>query len=265
MAQRPFHRKLLKYENEHIEHFGSKQYRRYRDYRINVGKGTDEYNHCYIDILDKLIDHLETERKRFNPLFIGRFDITFPSREKQIYDPDSFSVVHPDMVEQQEMMTSFLNNLKKYLSKKTVDKTNPLRNHDRVKVGWVREYGSDKGWHYHYYICLDATKVDKWKPELFNLVDDLWEKASGTHYKEIHINSDNNRKDNKNCWIITPDKKGNEQMEHAIYALSYLAKLRDKRDKKTVKHLATHSIPNLPTVTKEQRRQAEWVNDVLQT
>ena len=229
MAGRPFHRKLIKFVSDGTV-------TSHRGYRINVGKETKSggYQDCYVDIMDKIIDHVESEKDRFNPLFVGRFDLVFDDR-----------LDHPDISDQQEMMTSFLNSVKKYLSKKTVDKSLHLRNHKSVKIGWVREYGSEKQWHYHCYICLDGEKVSNWESGLFDVVDHHWERCSGLYYRTVHKNNPKSRKDKKNCWIIAPTERGREQLHHAIYALSYLAKCRDKRDSRKIANIATHSIPKI--------------------
>ena len=238
---RPFHRKLIKFISNDTPVF-------HRGYKINVGKESkeDKYQDCYVDITDKVIDHLAAERKRFHEVFIGRFEL---------YLAKDFEDRQADMVTQRKMITSFLSYAKTYLGKKTVDKNLPLRNHSPVKIGWCREYGSEKGWHYHCYIVLNAQKVDCWdKSGLFDLLDNLWHKCAQYHCGSLHINDSNLRKGNKNHFIITPNPKGDEQLKQAIYALSYLAKVRDKRDNNSVPHIATHSIPKIDTLAKARER-----------
>jgi hypothetical protein len=233
MASRPFHYKRLKYiPNSNAE---------YREYRVNAGNGNDGYSDLYIDILDKIINHLEAERLRYKALFVGRFDMGFSDEIKQ-----------PDIEEQQEIVATFLNKVKSHLVKKTVDKSLPLRNHEPVKIGWSREYGRDKHWHYHCYICLDGGKIDSWNPDLYNLLDYHWEKVTKNHYKPIHINNPkdfpvNVRARKKNHWLIKKNDAGEKKFCDSIYALSYLAKCRDKRDGR-LKFIASHSIPKI-TVT----------------
>jgi hypothetical protein len=283
MQKRQFHRKLLRYDDHLIRQRGGKPYRDYRGFRVNVGNGTTKdngYRDCYVDILDKIIDHVQAEQNRFRTVFIGRFDIVFKEETPKFDDNDYpyFDEDHPqdfreevyvDMDGHRKMLSVFLNNVKKYLSKKTSDSRNRFRNHDQVKIGWVREYGSKKGWHYHLYVCLDGDRVNTWDQSndkgLFSIMDKLWKNAAGhNHYQPLHIHSDNNRKQYKNRWLASKDKRGREQLQHAIYALSYLAKKRSKRtNNTTIKHLSTHSIPKLTTPTSEQVNQGKWRDEVL--
>ena len=237
MAKRPFHRKLIKFVSDDTPVF-------HRGYKVNVGKETvtGAHVHCYRDILDKIITHVEDERRRRDILFIGGFHLVFNEEN------------HPSVDDQRKIMTSFFNGIKTYLGRKTVNPDLPLRNHKSVKIGWVREYGSVKKWHYHCYICLDGSRVGRWDIGLKKLIDDLWKKCAGKHYSPVYVNNPMNRKHNKNHWIVTPDSKGDTQLHHAIYALSYYAKFRDKRDKRTVANLATHSIPVIDTLEQARER-----------
>ena len=64
MRKRQFHRKLLRYDDHLIRQRGGKPYRDYRGFRVNVGNGTTKdngYRDCYVDILDKIIDHVQAE------------------------------------------------------------------------------------------------------------------------------------------------------------------------------------------------------------
>ena len=275
MQKRQFHRSLLRYDDNFIRHHGGKPYRDYRGFRVNVGKGTtkdNDYKDCYLDILDKLINHIQAEQDRFRTVFIGRFDIVFSDNRPQFDDndyPHFISDDHLEIADHKAMLTPFLNNVKKYLSKETSNSRNRFRNHKKVKIGWVREYGSKKSWHYHLYICLDGDRVNTWDQlndkGLFSILDRLWKNAAGhNHYQPLHIHSDNNRKQYKNRWIVSRDKRGKAQLQHAIYALSYLAKKRSKRTSNTtIKHLSTHSIPKLTTPTSEQVNQDKWRDEVL--
>lgn len=226
----------------------------YRGYDVLMGnvKQVDRQG-FYVDILDALIDHLTLERLRFNNLFIGRFDITYPFDNQ------------PSVQQQKLMMEKFNRKLSTYLARETVKKNNALRDHLPVKIGYVHEYGRKQkreskeitGWHYHAYLCLDADKVDRWWDDnehidLFTLVDNIWKKVSGEYYKEVFVWPDSCRNWRRNHWVIPQGESGNEKFNTAIKWLSYLTKIRSKERKTTDKHYVkgrkVYSISGYPLV-----------------
>jgi len=204
--KREFYYKTIKYEAGKVA--------MYRGYEINVGKGNDGYNDCYQDILDKLIDHIEAERSRFNRLFIGRFELYFNENIDQ-----------PTIEKQSEIISALMNLVKTYLQKKVSRPAQPaLRNHSNVKIGWNREHAKGKGWHYHAYICLDGEKVfswqDKTKPDafthidnpiittrskpkdLYSLIDHYWHSLTGDCYQPVHLNNPQKGGKKNNSFLI---------------------------------------------------------------
>lgn len=84
----------------------------------------------------------------------------------------------------------------------------------RIAFAWVREMEKAKQQHYHYLLILDGNKVQH--PDIVQkIITDTWQFEGGRHWKP------------KNCYYnIARDQ--HEQLQNAIFRLSYLAKGRGK-------------------------------------
>lgn len=223
---------------------------KYMGYAVNLGSGKAGYSNSFVDILDRLLLCCLGERIRFSRLFVGRFDLDFGDSSAKL---DS---------SKQSVVTLFHRYVKKYLEKKVAKTRNPLqqglRNHESVKLIWIREYAKNKKYHYHCAIFLDAGLVAKFgRVEtgeidcLASLLEYMWLKAcckSGITYDKqapyVHVN-----KGALSCkHIIRANSAdgGDAAFRDMFYHLSYFAKVRDKLRNKSDrqgKRLASLSIP----------------------
>lgn len=235
------HYKVLTYQD--WNQFG------YRGYAINLGKGKEGYSDSYMDIMDKIIDDVEFMRAQYKCLYIVRFELCFSSNDSARLDKAS-----------QGAISELCKRVKCYLEKEVSNPRNeaqrPLRNHKNVHVAWVREYGKNKKYHYHCYMCLDGSKIKSFGSRegedivsLFTLIQHYWLKACGVGFDcpehlrpYVHVNRGNRPSGHL---IRNNSADGGEgKFRAAIWHLSYLAKVRDKqRNKNSCIRLASHSLP----------------------
>lgn len=229
----------------------------YRGYSINLGSGKKGYSDCYREIIEKIIVGLENSLELLQSIYVLRFDLMFDDERRS----NELSICWS--VEAQVAINWFCESVKRYLSKVVKQPRDqrqvPLRNHSAVFINWVREFSSNKGFHYHCYLVLDAKKISTCGESsdsivsIRSLLDYYWYKAvdrsviqlGGVANPYVHVNCGNKRA----AYIIRNNSRdqGDRAIRTAVYHLSYFAKVRSKLYHSSQGgRLNTHSIAKVP-------------------
>jgi len=143
----------------------------------------------YPDMLRKMLNQLFIMLDHHSKVIVIRIDLHQPTN-----------------TDTNKRMTQFMRRLKKWLLSKYGLK--------RVGYIWAREQSKGKRQHYHWVLILDGHKIN-YPHNVVGKMADIWCRMGGGNYKPC------------NCFYNI--KRGvREQLEKAIYRISYLAKVRSK-------------------------------------
>jgi hypothetical protein len=195
----------------------------YKNYPINSGQD-DEFPMNSV-ILEQIYKRFEYMTTRLSQCLLIRFDLHLPNQE------------YPCPLAENRQVSEFFNQLvhknlkerkpkpdrKKPVSSKVVS-IKPLTKHRHVQYFWVREIGDSEKAHYHCWIMLDrhitqSAGSHRDQTGFYGLAMPLWSEISGGGFLS-------GTKDNVPKWGL--HVRNDIERDSAFYAISYLAKARDK-------------------------------------
>lgn len=172
-----------------------------------LGLLMSQYDYEYL-IFQKIIDLLNFYLNKHSKCLVVRFDLTFPL---------SYASVMSN-----ELISSFIQKLIQKYKRKNLD----------PYYIWVREQNTSHHPHYHCALLLNGHKVESFS-FIFHDVKSLWASTLGVDVagQVHHCNDEKYYKNYANGIMIeTYQNEAQVKYEAVIRQLSYLAKMRDKRD-----------------------------------